>query len=108
MAPIPAVNAIASAPQNVMRTMGLKTSAPPVLAPSKPSRAKEANDPTRTGASLLERFDNKARKHYIDGLEQKADKNIEGARKLFKKAMDYAGQGGNYYKRARDALDGLE
>jgi hypothetical protein len=48
MAPIPAVSAIASAPQKVTRIIGLKTSAPPVLAPSKPSRAKEANDPTET------------------------------------------------------------
>jgi len=45
-APIPAVSAIANAPQNVTRIVGLRISAPPALAPIIPSAARHPNDPT--------------------------------------------------------------
>jgi hypothetical protein len=48
IAPIAAVAAIARAPQNVTRIVGLRTSAPPVRAPTMPSKARKASDPTDT------------------------------------------------------------
>jgi hypothetical protein len=45
VAPIPAVKAIARAPQNVTRIIGLRTSAPPVHAPIMPSRASSSSKP---------------------------------------------------------------
>ena len=48
IAPIPAVTAIARAPQKVTRTIGFKISAPPVLAPRKPSKARNSSDPAET------------------------------------------------------------
>ena len=54
-APIPAVTAIARAPQKVTRIIGLKIAAPPVLAPSKPSKARNTSDPAETIG--IRRFD---------------------------------------------------
>jgi hypothetical protein len=48
IAPMPAVTAIARAPQNTTRTIGLKTSAPPVFAPIMPSKARKAKEPIET------------------------------------------------------------
>ena len=47
-APIPAVSAIANAPQKVTLIVGLRTSAPPALAPTIPSVARNASEPTET------------------------------------------------------------
>lgn len=49
---MPAVNAIAKAPQNVTRTVALAVPAPPALAPSAPSRANEINDVTATAGPI--------------------------------------------------------
>lgn len=46
--PIPAVAAIAAAPQNATRKVALTTGAPPVLAPMAPSIAKHSNEATET------------------------------------------------------------
>src|SRR5580704_9859785 len=42
--PMPAVRAIASAPQNVTRAVARRTFAPPVLAPIAPRRARKPNE----------------------------------------------------------------
>src|SRR5688572_29534308 len=46
--PIPAVSAIASAPQNVTRAVARRTFAPPALAPIAPSSEREPNDAAET------------------------------------------------------------
>src|SRR5689334_4247051 len=46
--PIPAVNAIASAPQNVTRTVARSTLAPPALAPIAPRRARKPKEAIET------------------------------------------------------------
>ena len=48
IAPMPAVTAMASAPQNVTRIIGVSTAAPPVLAPRKPRTARKISDPADT------------------------------------------------------------
>ncbi|NQT20815.1 MAG: FHA domain-containing protein [Planctomycetes bacterium] len=62
----------------------------------------------RTGVDMLEWFDSKARKHYIEGIAEKAKKNMEKARTLFEKVLEYAESGSHYYKNARSQLDSLE
>ena len=51
IAPIPAVNAIASAPQKVTRSVALPTFAPPARAPIAPNRARKTSDPIETPAT---------------------------------------------------------
>src|SRR5664279_2255027 len=52
--PIPAVRAIANAPQNVTRTVARKILAPPVFAPIAPRRARKAKDAANTiGTRIL-------------------------------------------------------
>ena len=52
--PIPAVKAIANAPQNVTRAVARKTFAPPALAPTAPRRARKPKDAANTtGTSAL-------------------------------------------------------
>src|ERR1017187_1909514 len=46
--PIPAVRAIANAPQNVTRTVARKILAPPAFAPIAPRRARKAKDAANT------------------------------------------------------------
>ena len=50
-APIPAVKAIARAPQNTTLIVGRRIAAPPVLAPIMPSSARKTNEPTETAGS---------------------------------------------------------
>ena len=59
IAPIPAVIAIARAPQKVTRNIGFKISAPPVLAPRNPSKARNRSDPVETMG--ISRFDGESR-----------------------------------------------
>ena len=47
-APIPAVKAIARAPQNTTLIVGRRIAAPPVLAPIMPSKARKTNEPIET------------------------------------------------------------
>jgi hypothetical protein len=55
--PMPAVSAIASAPQNVTRCVGLKTPAPPALAPMAPSSARNASDAKETVVTSIDAGD---------------------------------------------------
>ena len=51
-APIPAVTAIASAPQNATRSVGLSGGAPPSQALSAPSAARKTSDAAGTAATV--------------------------------------------------------
>src|SRR6185436_10757120 len=54
IAPMPAVRAMANAPQNVTRTVALRIFAPPALAPIAPNRARNAREAAdTTGTSNL-------------------------------------------------------
>jgi hypothetical protein len=53
-APMPAVSAIAKAPQNVTRAVALRTFAPPALAPIAPRRPRKPKDAAETiGTSIV-------------------------------------------------------
>ena len=54
-APIPAVTAVAKAPQKVTRTVAVGVSAPPFLAPTAPRRARKNKDAAATDSGSASR-----------------------------------------------------
>jgi hypothetical protein len=78
-APIPAVRAIANAPQNVTRAVARKTLAPPALAPIAPSRARKSKDAADTMGTSKLRGDNSTANKGIAAPAEKVAADVKAA-----------------------------
>ena len=77
-APIPAVTAIASAPQKPTLKPGLTTGAPPAQAPSAPSAIRKTNAAAGTATTTASRATRKAAKRRQRGADRERDRRRPG------------------------------